>query len=340
MIIHTVKARQGACALIKPLIICVMVLLIGSGLQAQSNILNLEAQIAGSIVDENWNWYSHHQHDAMQKPSLGLDYVYRAGTSDRDYGYVSLQTRMVYDELSEHNIQLQLYNAFVNYKGAGYDVWLGHNKTPLGLSSYLDNHALLLTDNTMSGINFDRDWGLGIKLNRQTPDMNIAITNGSGMPLYFGDNYLLSGRLGFGELNREDFSMGLSAGYGKTLRSMGYVIMHNKEAHDYRTLGLDFAKRYLNLYLMGDLLYGEYHQKRAYSGLLRAGLFLLPEERSSLEIQAMLSELAGEKSQIYSVGFTYKVNADISLRSVYDYEYIGAKQKIALQVYYLKGLVF
>ena len=333
---------RNLSAIKQTLRVLALLVVTSANLFAQGNLLSLEAQAVGSYNDDDRsiNWYSQDPHEAMQKPSVGVDYLYRAGSATRDYGYLSLQARLAYDDAEANNLRLQIYNAFVTLKQPGVDLWLGHHKTALGLSSYLNNHALLMMDNTMSALNFDRDWGLGLVFDRQKPIVSIAATTGSGMPLYVKDNYLLTARIAVGEYSKENYSFGLSGGFGRTLRSMGYEIMHNKATHEYKTVGVDFSKRYLSLYTNGDLLYGSYHEKRAYSGLLRLGYYLLQEDKASVELQAMAGELTGAKSQSYAAGLTYHVSSDVSIRSMFSHIQPENTNTISLQLYLLKDFVF
>lgn len=311
-----------------------------SVLSANSGILTFEAQGVGNYSGDEWNWYSHHLHDAMQKPSIGFDWLHRAGSGTRDWGYLSLQSRLAYDESAPDKLRLQVYNAFLNYKSTYFDAWAGHNKTALGVNSYFDNHALLMPDNTMSGLNYDRDWGIGLKLNRQMPEVNLSFSTGSGMPLYIGDNYLLAGRIAYGDFAKDDLSLGLSAGTGKTLHSMGYIVMHNKQPLNYETVGIDFAKRHYNWVLMTDTLYGKYNNKSAYSSLFRLSGSFLQEERLMAEAQVNYARLLGKSTRTFSTGLSYKLNADISLRGLYEFEDVNNTHKTILQVYYQKALAY
>ncbi len=311
-------------------------------LLANSNILFLEAQAVGSwsFEDEEWRHYSHHPHDAMQKPSIGMDYIGRFGSSTRDWGYVALQFRLAWDDSEKANIQPQLYNAFANLKANDFDFWIGHNKPALGLSSSLDNHALLMMDNSMSGLNFDRDWGFGLLVDRSITTTRLSLTTGSGMPLYAKGNYLLSGRLSHADISRDNYSIGVSGAWGEVLKSMGYEIMHDKRSHELAVGGFDTSLRYLDWELKTDLIYGSYDKSKAYAALGRIGRFLLPEERALWEFQAQFSELKSNRQQVYSTGLMYRINKDFTIRAVYSHTEPSSVQGLALQIYYYKGLLF
>lgn len=312
------------------------------GIAAQSNILFFEAQGLMAYTDSHSGWqaYSHHPHDAMQKPSVGIDYLGRIRTPSKDLGYVSLQFRLAYDEDEPDKIQAQVYNAFVNGKTRWADVWIGHNKTAIGLNSYLDNHALLLADNTMSGLNFDRDWGVGIKHDGGNWNLNLSAGTGSGMPLYVGENYLLGSRLAWGDLSRSNATIGLSLAKGNVLKSMGYHVMHNNKKHPMLLGGMDIGWRYLDFDLKTDLLYGSYDDDPAYALVARSAYYPLPEDRLGIELQFQANELKSTKSTAYSAGLAYRINSDFTLRSTNVLQEPEGIQTIALQVYFYKGIVF
>lgn len=306
-----------------------------------NNLLFIEVQgIAAYHTDEDLIFYSHHPHDVMQKPSLGVDYISRLRTRTRDWGYFALQARLAYDKYKDYYLEPQLYNAYLNIKLRTYDLWLGHNKPALGLSSYLDNHALLLTDNSMGKLNFDRDWGAGLTLERQRYDFKGSITTGSGMPLYLKDSYLLAGRVGFGDLARDNWTIGISAAYGEVLMSMGYQIMHDKMTHSLLLAGTDFSYRYLNWELKSDLLAGSYHSDLAYTFLARLGHYLLPEDRLALELQNIFEETNGKSSQSYAIQMSYRLTPYTTVRALYEFLNPQDQHKVALQLYYYRGFVF
>lgn len=325
-----------------PLLLALLLAYAPYTVNAQSNILFFEAQGVLSYTDppSSWQAYSHHPHDAMQKPSLGIDYLGRIRAKSTDLGYMSLQIRLAYDESEPNKVQPQVYNAFINWKTPVSDLWIGHNKTAIGLNSYLDNHALLLADNTMSGLNFDRDWGAGLKHDGGWWNMDLSAGTGSGMPLYLGENYLLAARMGWGDYSRNNATIGLSAATGNVLKSMGYTMMHNNKKHPLHLGGFDLGLRYLNFDIKADLLHGSYDGDPAYAYLARSAYYLLPEDRANIELQLQANDLKGTKSTTYSAGLTYRITPDITLRSTYNLKEPTDTHTIALQAYFYKGIVF
>jgi hypothetical protein len=309
---------------------------------AQQNIFFYEAQWIGSYRSENeeFVYYSHHQHDAMQKPSLGFDFLSRFRRNQRDFAYVSVQGRLAYEESAKSNLSWQLYNAFINFKIVHSDIWIGHNKTALGLSSFLDNHALLMKDNTMTGLNFDRDWGIGFYRDSEWGNISLSTTTGSGMPFYFKHNYFLVGRFAKGNFLKENYSIGFSVAYGEILKTMGYTFMHDKVTHETKVIGADMILRILNFEIKSDNLYGYYGNKPAYSSLLRIGYSLMSEDQMLVELQSILSDMNGSKEQNYSIGFAYRIHPDFTIRTLVENQYPDNHLSLVLQIYFYKGFIF
>ncbi len=113
---------------------------------AQSSLFYLEAQAVGgySSAAREAIYYSMMPLDAMQKPSVGFDWLARLSGEGGDYGVIGVQARLAYNHEPDREVQLQLYNAWFKYKAGFADVWIGHDRPALGLSSYFDTHGLLL----------------------------------------------------------------------------------------------------------------------------------------------------------------------------------------------------
>src|SRR5512143_1008703 len=131
--------RSAACALLA-------LIVAAGGLGAQSRLFYLEIQGVGaySTADHGFQAFSLTRDDVMQKPSLGFDFVQRITGRTRDLGVLAIQARLAYTDDAAHPFQVQVYNAYFRYKAGFADLWIGHNKPALGLSSVLDSHALLL----------------------------------------------------------------------------------------------------------------------------------------------------------------------------------------------------
>ncbi len=223
-----------------------LVLLSAAPVLADSYLLYFEAQGVGGYSTEKDGpiYYSVDKADVMQKPGIGVDYVQRLSGETGDYATLALQLRLAYnqpyEELDQDQVQLQLYNAFFKYKAGFSDLWIGHNRMAFGLASYFDSHAQLLQPLIMQGYGFDRDWGVGATRDFEWGNLALSYTTGTGMPLEFDGNYLLSARISKGVLARDNYNLGFSTSYGKTLDTMGYLVL-NSNPQDYFLVDADFT---------------------------------------------------------------------------------------------------
>ncbi|MBM3312951.1 MAG: hypothetical protein FJY80_15760, partial [Candidatus Aminicenantes bacterium] len=179
----------------------------------------LEAQaVAGfSSAAGKTVFFSHHRDEAMQKPSLGFDYVRRFSDASGDRAVLAVQFRLAANEGGGPALEPQLYNAYLKLKVGPAGLWFGHNRPRFGLAADLDSHALLLQPLSMSGFGFDRDWGAGAERDFSWGRAGVSLTTGSGMPLAVGKSYFLAARMSLGVPERDNVSLGLSAGGGRVL---------------------------------------------------------------------------------------------------------------------------
>lgn len=331
-------------------LILLLAVLAGRGLGADTQqLLFLEAQAVGgwSSLDSAPVWYSNHQKDAMQKPSLGFDYIRKFNNGYRDTGTFALQYRVAYNEKIRPRFESQIYNLYYKHKLPGFDAWIGSNKPASGLTSYLDNHSALLPDMSMKVFSYDRDWGIGAERETRHWNFRASATNGAGMRLYNKQgNYLLAGRVGFGNLNQDSYTIGVSGVHGKVLEAMGYNLGHldstNEEyiLHAQNYIGLDGAGRWRNLELKADLLKGEFYNQPALGIFARGALHLLPEDRLSLELQVLHSKHAIFENTDYSAGLSFRLSPDLSFKALYNYHAQDEAQRVVGQIYYNKPFSF
>lgn len=337
--------------------------------QASSNhLLYLESQgIAGySGQEEKAVWYSKTPEDTMQKPSAGFDYIRKFSGETGDFGAVAIQARLAYDD-EEGNLEPQLYNAYLKYKYKGADLWAGHNRPALGLSSYFDSHGLLLTTLAMNGFGFDRDWGIGAYKEYLWGNAAMSLTTGSGMPIYFKGNWLASGRISKGSLNQDNYNLGFSLAYGETLTTMGYHLMssattandtaptadsHSTGSHSvtdtdsttdtdprlFAMAGADIAYLWDNFEARCEVMGGKNKDEEAFALFGRFGVNLLDESRLKLEFQPIVSKIGDDENFEISAGASYMLTGDITLRAMYDYDHNSDDHKIIFQLYYYKKL--
>jgi len=295
--------------------------------------------------------------DAMQKPSMGFDWLQRFSNSERDFAIMSVQFRLAYNISEQTPFEPQLYNAWLKYKSSLGDIAVGHLKPASGLSYTLDNHALILPDMTMYNLTYDRDWGALFSKDTPWGNLSASATNASGMNIYNKDgNYLLAARAAYGVLSEDNYSIGVTAQKGVNLVAMGYHYHktpvhlspgsldpgHPKpKLHPQMLAGIDGQVRYYNLESAVDVYAGEFLNTDAYSLLWRNGINLLPEEKLKLEGQGIWRLFEGKHYVDYSAGLTFKLTSDLALRAMYDWQDMTAgddNYKVVGQIYYYKQL--
>jgi hypothetical protein len=302
---------------------------------ASTALLYFEAQgIAGySSEKEDVMYYSLHQDDSMQKPSLGFDYIQKISSGTRDIATIALQGRAAYDDTYKYYTEPQLYNAYILFKTPLADAWAGHSRPAFGLSSYLDSHALLLPTLAMKGYGYDRDWGAGLYREFSKGDVRISTTTGTGMPLYFKDNYLISARMSYGVLSQDNINIGLSGSYGEILETMGYHLISD-EPMPIRFGGIDFNYLWDYFEVKLEAVTGKIMEENTLALFGRFGVNLLKENRLKLEFQPVYTKIADiDNYELYS-SIAYIATSDLTFRSMYRYDDSMKDHSVILQAYY------
>lgn len=311
---------------------------------AKSYLLFLEAQGVGGYSEENDEaiYYSMNPVDVMQKPSVGFDYLQRFSSETGDWGSFALQMRLAYNEdyraTGEEEFQVQIYNAFFKYKAGFADVWVGHNRIAFGLASYLDSHALLLQPLAMYGYGYDRDWGVGMTRDFEWGNLSLSYSTGSGMPLEFDGNYLISGRASYGVLSRDNYNIGVSSTYGKPIDTIGYEKIMPDPMRTF-LYGADFTYFWNNIENRFEAVAGEKMEEDTYAFLWRIGVNFLEEDRLKLEFQPVYRNFEGDWNYELNGGITYKLTSDIALRGVYTYDAEMNDNRVVFQIYWYYKLL-
>jgi hypothetical protein len=316
--------------------VAVLVLLFYRPADCVESLLYFEAQaVAGySSRSDEVLYYSHMPEVVMQKPSIGLDYLCRLSGKRGDFGAFALQYRLAWDE-SDRSAEHQIYNAYFKYKFSRSDLWVGHNRPALGLSSYFDGHGLLLQTLPMNGFGFDRDWGIGSFKDFQWGNISFSITNGAGMPARFNGNYLAAARISKGFLNQDNYVFGASAGFGQTLMTMGYEVMED-DPEKLALAGVDAAYIWNRYEVRMDVLAGENHGENAGAVFVRGGINLLEEGRLKLEIQPVYLQTAGNANSVIEAGASFQATPDIAVRTLYQHDRDAEDHRVVVQVYLYK----
>lgn len=293
----------------------------------------LEVQVVGGLAGKEPVGYSLHEMDAMQKTSIGLDTLFRFSGERGDWGVLALQGRVAWNPHDMHRqLEPQLFTATFRVKRiAGGDLWLGHARPAYGISSVLDNHALLLPDPAMSGFGFDRDWGAGWIRQFADGEFAASVTTGSGMAFRFSGNGYAAARLSFGVLDRDNYTIGISAGGGRVLSVMGYHIL----ADEPRTLvegSLDLRVRLNGWEFAAQASAGTFAGSFSALFWLRVSLLLDRAGLWRLEAQPQYVRREGMSAQALYGGFSVAVTADFSLRVMAQ---VGAEgPDLVLQAYW------
>ena len=324
--------------------IALILLVSASPAFAKSYLLFLEAQGVGGYSEENDEaiYYSMNPVDVMQKPSVGFDYLQRFSSETGDWGSFALQMRLAYNEAyratGEEEFQVQIYNAFFKYKAGFADVWVGHNRIAFGLASYLDSHALLLQPLAMYGYGYDRDWGVGMTRDFEWGNLSLSYSTGSGMPLEFDGNYLISGRASYGVLSRDNYNIGVSSTYGKPIDTIGYEKIMPDPMRTF-LYGADFTYFLNNIENRFEAVAGEKMEEDTYAFLWRIGVNFLEENRLKLEFQPVYRNIGGDWNYELNGGVTYKLTSDIAFRGMYTYDGEMNDNRVVFQIYWYYKLL-
>lgn len=317
----------------------VALLLAASTARAGSQLLFLEAQgVAGySSAGDKAIYYSMDPDAEMQKPSVGVDYLRKLSGEGGDWGSVAFQGRLalVVDDGIE-KVEPQVYNAWLKVKTPLTDVWVGHNRPAIGLGSYFDSHALLLPTLAMQGFGYDRDWGIGTYRDFRRGNLQVSATTGSGMPVYFHGNYLLAARAGYGVLNEDNYTVGVSAGCGDTLETMGYKL-HDSDPKRAAVAGVDAAFLWNRFEHRADLLTGEWLGEDATAVMYRLGIRLDAEERVKVEAQPTYWT-GGHTDWQMAGGVSWRLTADLTFRAMYEYSHDADDHRVIGQLYYYRNI--
>jgi hypothetical protein len=309
---------------------------------ASSTLLYLEAQgVAGySTAHEGFQFYSDHQGDPMQKPSLGFDFVQRISGDEGDRGAFYLQARAAYDEEEKYKTEPQIYNAYLNLKTGPFDLWTGHNRPAFSMGAYYDNHAEIIPSPVMRGYSYDRDWGAGISKDTDWGSAKFSATTGSGMGIYFEGNYFLAGRISMGVPEQDNYTIAVSAGGGELLETMGYDLMMD-EPMKTMMAAADFALFMDSLEFRGETIIRRIHNMNSGILSIRAGINFLEENRLKLEAQPMILFQENSSSRQYEVsaGMTFRADSEWTFRGLYHYTHETRDHRGVAQIYYYMKVI-
>ncbi len=309
---------------------------------ASEHLLYLESQAVGgySTGEDKWVTYSRTKEDVMQEPSVGFDYLQRFSGETGDLGVLAIQARLAYSQREDETIEPQLFNAYFRLKTAPADLWVGHARPSMGLSSYYDTHGLLIQTLSMNGFGFDRDWGLGVYRDLSWGNAGFSLTTGSGMPARFNGNYLASTRVSKGVLSRDNYNLGFSLSYGQVLETVGYEVIDG-EPRELALAGVDFTYLWDRYESRFEVMGGRNLGQDAYALFYRFGVNLMEEGRLKLEAQPVFTKIGENEDFQFSAGPSFILTKDLTLRGMYLYDNPEGRQddhRFILQLYLYKRL--
>jgi hypothetical protein len=308
---------------------------------AQNYLFYLEAQGIGgwSFGSREVIFFSMDPMEAMQKPSLGFDYVQRFSGSRGDFAVLALQARLVYNQEGEKRFEPQLYNAYLKVKSNIADFWIGHNKPKFGLSTALDNHGTLLQPLSMMGFGFDRDWGIGLDKDFAGGSAGLSLTAGSGMALKLKGNFLAAAHIVSGVLEQDNHSLGFSAAVGQVLEAKGLNLLADTP-QNFLMAGFDGSWLVNSWQHNLDIMAGMRDNRAALAVSWRTGLGLLAEARLKLEVQPAFLLFRGKGLLQLAAGASFLATADMTVRTMIAYDGEMKDTKLVFQIYYYKGVRF
>ncbi|MDD8027601.1 MAG: hypothetical protein PHI34_13955 [Acidobacteriota bacterium] len=310
-----------------------------SPLLASKALLYFEVQGVGgySSAAKKAIFYSSSAMDAMQKPSLGFDYVQRFSGPSGDFAVLAVQARLAWNREGGRAVEPQLYNAYLKFKTKPFDFWLGHAVPRFGMAAALDSHAALLQPLAMSGFGFDRDWGVGLERDTAGGGWGVSLTTGSGMSAKFSGGYFLAGRIQTGVLNEDNVAAGFSLGLGRIIDAMGVHVMSSKLI-EFKMAAFDLTWLRNNVEHRVELVGGRRDGKAAFAALYRIGCGLLDENRLKLEVQPAFILAGGTAKMELSAGAAYLLHPDWTIRTAAVYASDTKDVRILFQIYFYKGL--
>jgi hypothetical protein len=322
-------------------IICLLVpLLTAHALFAADSLFYLEAQgvIGYSSEDDKAIYRSGSPQDVMQLNSIGFDFLKKFSGEAGDAGTLALQARLAYNA-EDNKAEPQIYNAYLKAKTPLGDIWAGHDRVAFGLASFWDTHGDLLQPLPMYGFGYDRDWGMGLSKDFARGDIKAALSSGTGMGISLDGNWLVTSRGSFGVLSYDNYNIGLSLMGGRRPDTMGAMIEPERK---YILLGgLDFSFNHNNFEHKAEINAGWKTDTMLYAGFYRIGLNLMAENRLKLEGQYAYTRQSNDNSGDHAAGagISYKLTSDLTLRSLYEWQYRSDDHRVVIQFYYYGALL-
>lgn len=281
--------------------------------------------------------------------AIGFEDYRKFSNEYGDFLTTNLQLRLAYDSMSNaHNAWgVQIHNAWLLYKiNYAAKLRLGHFDPAFGLEPTLDTHGTILQTLMMDNIGFKKDWGLGLEGALPKFDYKVALQLGSGMGIRRrDDSHLLT--LRFGSPTSENFQYGVSFLYGRVLETQDMKTIPqdkllSEKAILKKRVGLDAQYFFGPCLFKGEVAYGENDSKKVL-GYLGEVDYTVPKYQNwewELQFRSWINKMGdnGSADTTLTVGTTYKLNQNITLRAAFTHDFNMMDQKednkVLLQFYY------
>lgn len=318
---------------------------LAKGVLAEQSFFYKEINLIGGYSNrEKWVGKS-----PSLKNSVGFEYYRKFSNEYGDYLTTDSQLRLAYDssESCDDAWGVEIHNAWVEYKlGYGYNLKFGHFDPAFGLEPILDTHGTLLQTLAMKNIGFKKDWGLSLRGAMPTFDYEIAAQLGSGMSIHRKDgSFLLSSRIGTPTYKALQY--GVSLLYGEVLKTEGMSTFPRNElisnkAISKRRVGIDSQYLFGPYLFKGEIAYGKDDDEEVLGYLFETNYTLPNYQNWQLETQfaSWINDLGKNTpdDSTLTLGVSYKVSADITLRANYIHDFNlasgGEDDKFLVQFYY------
>ena len=329
-------------------VIAACIAALAAGMAHADHLLYVEAQQVAGYSSEvaRLILFSQNPDAEMQKTSVGFDYLQRLSGERGDVATFALQGRLALTEdrpagieygsreyRPTYTLEPQVYNAYLKAKTPLGYAWAGHNRPAFGLSSYFDSHGLVLRTLAIQGFGYDRDWGAGLYRDFSWGDVSASATTGTGMPARLSGNYMAAARIPYGVQSQDNFNVGFSLGYGRTLDTMGYRV-RDPEPLLMMLAGVDLTVLRDNLEHRLDLYAGRWLDQDTLAVSYRFGVNLDPEGRLKIEAQPTYWRFGEEEDFEAAFCVSGLVTSVLTTRLAYTYDLDRDDHRIVVQLYF------
>jgi hypothetical protein len=148
---------------------------------------------------------------------------------------------------------------------------------------------------------------------------------------------MAAARTSLGVLSQDNWNLGFSGGFGRTLDTMGYKL-RDAEPKEMALAGADLTLLRDRLEHRFDLLAGRWLGEATTALFYRFGVNLAQEGRLKIELQPSYWRTAGQENYQLSLGLSALATSDLTLRIMYTYDHVADDNRVIFQLYYYTPL--